>query len=1111
MSTGLVPGNSPGSKQGNTPGPYVLRSLLADVALSEDGQQDGIYITCVEFWSKSARAPPNHASTKAPPLTPPQTTTSTSAPPPPNSCTTSSSPATHTTPSKTPPSSSPRASSPPSPRPPPPPTPASSRSSSSPPPAKPPSSATAPQPSTRCPSSALRTAVAPRSKNARGSAASTSAPPPPSSRTMPTATPSSWPASARPSVCSDLEKSDSSLGSRREGQADVQKELPGLPRGGGAEEGEGAGQEEESGEPQEDTNEDTNEEGKTEPKEEAAEEPKEEAKAEPTPTSGQKDSSKSGQPPPDPLRPHIVSPSEDRFLLTMGTTLKEPGIGMFVNLDGDVVPPSLEFSRYPLSLAIDGSEAELESSLEHDHILAVIDKGQESDKSLVIEIQRCDLDPGAPAYPKHELVLPGDATSSPTLHLGVRAALSSKDYVLPDVVQILRVGSIRLQQADAKTGGKPDQKAIQARDKSGAEFAARLSQAHCKTLVWGEKSIWSAARTPLVLKLDADLEAALHDAYSNSTGHISQEAVEQVFNELRGRDPQTELEFISFGYIRQKASLLLFISLASQTYNSIMTYDRDRAVTEDALITGEIDPRVILALLPRLRLEIVTDVSGVWIPSGLIGLVQSAYAERQKLGDSDKAVQPFLASMFPLVKQYLQFWRQKKGFGSIEDESNIFKSVDAALLHVLLILDEDTPQGPAQEGSVRQELNAVVDKGVDCFERAVELLEKFQRLYVLSRLYQSRKMSSQVLSTWQRILDGETDRGGEFADGEGGVRRYLSQIKDRAIVEQYGAWLAKRNPELGVRVFTYDNGRVKFTSEEAISILKQRAPEAVQHLLEHLVFGKQSAQYANDLIEYYLDSVLTQLDSHKESRASLSESYRAYRALQSPKPTYSQFIDSNSIDADWWRNRLRLLQLLGGSHGAASQYDVPSILKRIEPYSAELVPEMIILGGRQGRHQEAIRLLTHGLGDYDTAIRYCVRGGSGTYSTMSSSAEGGAVPTHAEQSELFDNLLAEFFKIEDLNDRITQTSTLLERFAGWFDVSHVLQIVPDDWSVELMSGFLENAFRQLVSERHETAVAKALTSAQNLNISAGLVEKLDGIGAVVDGGTHSGEAETAAS
>jgi len=33
-------------------GPYILRGLLTNVPLSEDGQEQNLKITCVEFWSE---------------------------------------------------------------------------------------------------------------------------------------------------------------------------------------------------------------------------------------------------------------------------------------------------------------------------------------------------------------------------------------------------------------------------------------------------------------------------------------------------------------------------------------------------------------------------------------------------------------------------------------------------------------------------------------------------------------------------------------------------------------------------------------------------------------------------------------------------------------------------------------------------------------------------------------------------------------------------------------------------------------------------------------------------------------------------------------------------
>ena len=159
---------------------------------------------------------------------------------------------------------------------------------------------------------------------------------------------------------------------------------------------------------------------------------------------------------------------------------------------------------------------------------------------------------------------------------------------------------------------------------------------------------------------------------------------------------------------------------------------------------------------------------------------------------------------------------------------------------------------------------------------------------------------------------------------------------------------------------------------------------------------------------------------------------------------------------------------------------------------------MIILNGRQSRHQEALRLLTHGLGDFDTAISYCLYG----YSSIFQPARAGAppvplstLPSRAQQSELLSHLLTEFL---DMSTRIERTGELLERFGGWLDVGEVLALLPDEWSVEIVSGFLVNSLRRLVREKAESDVVRALCDAQNSQTSCELVEKREEGGAGVE-------------
>ena len=91
-----------------------------------------------------------------------------------------------------------------------------------------------------------------------------------------------------------------------------------------------------------------------------------------------------------------------------------------------------------------------------------------------------------------------------------------------------------------------------------------------------------------------------------------------------------------------------------------------------------------------------------------------------------------------------------------------------------------------------------MEEGIDCFDRAVELFEKYHRLNVLSHLYQSKTNAPQVLSTWRRRLGGEQDAGGELVKKQN-VRKYLRNIRDAHLVQEYGLCLANRNPKLGVQ------------------------------------------------------------------------------------------------------------------------------------------------------------------------------------------------------------------------------------------------------------------------------------------------------------------------
>ncbi len=836
------------------------------------------------------------------------------------------------------------------------------------------------------------------------------------------------------------------------------------------------------------------------------------------------------------LKPHIVSPTPQEFLLVTGTGPRDPGVGMFVNLDGDPTRSTLEFEKYPDQFVVDGRGMGLDptpttmDAEEEGFVLASMARDFGEEQRYGIEIQRWDLDPGEAETEKFwlEPPLPGEGHETKTARIGLRSVVDVGDIYFDEVVDRLRLkrfqpfetrsmdaSILSLHSVDSRTamslqrvsgerelfesGDSLPEGWEEHRNQEELHFARRLG--HCRThlVAWSGKSVWWVVRNPLALRLDSTISAVTAPRIQNDQTYpsLDRRKLVELINSIRGREAKTETEFLTLGYVRQRAGLLLFLSGLDALASPLA--EPEYRITEDALLEGGLDPRVILAIVPYLRNEILEGRTGIWIHGGVKDVADSFITNSISAVDSGAATNNVKSDhILQFLRRFLTSWRKKKGFGSIANENEVFRSVDAALLIVLLLLDQPSTINAPKEISVRNDLYALVDGGVDCFERAVSLLETYHRLYPLSRLYQSRKMFGEVLATWRRIIEGETDEAVELG-GEQRVRSYLVKVRNTALVEEYGVWLATRNPRLGVQVFADDRSLVKFQPTQVVRVLREGAPGAVKDYLEYLVFDKHHTEYINELIAYYLDVVMTKLEESKEAGEILGQTYESYRALRPPKPTYRQFITDNTIDEEWWHSRLRLLQLLGGSQGSASEYDVAAILTRIAPYTQELVPEVIILDGRQGHHEEALKLLTHSLGDYGTAISYCLRGGSSIYfPIITGSLARESLPSQEQQAKLFNSLLAEFLQIEDVSNRIEQTSSLLERFGSWFDVGYVLSLIPDNWSVELVSGFLVSALRRIVRERSETMIAKALSGAENLKVTADLIGKIDAAGPSIE-------------
>lgn len=571
------------------------------------------------------------------------------------------------------------------------------------------------------------------------------------------------------------------------------------------------------------------------------------------------------------LQPHVVSPTPSEFLLVTGTEEAEPGVGMFVDMDGEVVRGTINFHRYPKSVVVDAGEDDqsLQPSddSKEEYVLALIEIGEDGEKQARLEIQRWDDDPAEIERHKKWLDIPSSSGESKVTRVGLKHTLTPSHLNENEVGSLLQMVRLKtpllsphIATVDPRTQEsierqKTENELFESQDlpdpegsKKGdagpaahdwesqrnaeeAKFARGLGKLQSSLILWSGSQVWRLLKNPLIIQLENTLQRAQQ---VDDKGHITlqRDAVMELMVSIQDIEPKTEAEFLGLGYVKQKASLLLYGDLLSM--HAEHRADPTIRNTERALVSGNLDPRLALLFIPLLRCEVLQGPQGIWVQSGLADTTAKYLKQVEQKPDAAEVY----SSVLNMVKRFLLSWQQKRGYGSITDEIYVLDSTDAALLH--LVLEQDAHLNAQQRSSTRSELNRLVDNWKGNFERAVALLEQYKRLYILSRLYQSQKMSRNVLKTWRRIIDGESDTGGEItgADVEAQMRKYLVKIKDIQLVEEYGSWLAGRNPALGIQVFADHSSRVRLEPADVVTLLKERAPNAVQVYLEHLVFAK---------------------------------------------------------------------------------------------------------------------------------------------------------------------------------------------------------------------------------------------------------------------------------
>ena len=711
-------------------------------------------------------------------------------------------------------------------------------------------------------------------------------------------------------------------------------------------------------------------------------------------------------------KPIIISPIETEFLVVSGSPDSPTALGMFITLEGEITRGTLMFDAYPLSLV---SQAP--------YVLALLSTGQ-------VEI--------------HDITSQEKIWTISTPGIS-RLILSSK---VINVVSSAQVQKIKIRPNNADVAEK----------QGSAELIAakRISDVPTNILLLGEHVLQALAIDPPLMNIDRFLEGGEH-----------QKALEMMETISRNSAPEfAERIFHESAYVHQKAGLLM---LSQMLFDDAM----------DNFTKGNIDPRILISLFP----EFDAEAEKAFVYEG----VRACLLETQSVDDiirtnllhsvDDEATLQELMSILKgnaieLLRRYLTRFRRKKGFGSLggaEANHALFKVLDRTLLKILLGMDR---------GESKSKLKEFFETDFENPAEAIQLLITHNRWCLVAQLYATTGQHAKSLQTWKQLELGDIKDADYASDALISIQDYLFTRCDDALIWEYGTWLLTYRPEVGSSVMLdcIDSGKVTFTPKNVLEELKKPlySKSVYQEFLESLVFERKvdDPALSNELVRLQIEKVVER-SIESEIESALSSAIEEYKALPLPKVSYLTYSSSVSQSADspevvaFYQERAKMIRYLEGQ----IDYDAQEMLQLVLQRKELLLAARILLYGRLSKHMESLNLLVHDLKDFDSAEVYCYHGGISLSQIRITSDKKETIDL---RMKLFPLLFLEYLRLGDYTLQFTKGAQLINRWGNYMDLESTLQQLPENWSISLVTAFLQSSLAQLSREKREALIKRSL-------------------------------------
>lgn len=699
------------------------------------------------------------------------------------------------------------------------------------------------------------------------------------------------------------------------------------------------------------------------------------------------------------IEPIIVPVASNEFLVTSGTTITEPSMGLVINVDGDITRGTIAWPQYPTSVAVD-----------YPYVAAVV----------------------------------GNAVQFNTLH--DQSLIQTIQFEsLPLLFTVLTPYTVSYQQLADKIRLVPlreEQKHDAERISKQKEIASKLSNISSSLQIYSEKAgVECLLSSPRLLYLEK---------------MVKDNKIDEVNVEMEGLEITTEQAVVALEYLK----LLIGLNYLEK---------KDFHNSKVMWLEGSLDPRILIYIFSD-KADVIGDV---WLFNGVKGTVEQISASltqdtsewRIFKNKPDDELKNF-------YKSFLLAWLKKRDLESVVDKAHILISIELAYLRYLLTNE-----------CANEEIREFIDNElIETRDNTIveELLLARTKFTLLLRLYQKQGRIKDVLEGWKKLLSGEwVDDNLEKGEEEKMCRYLMTECKDEELIWEYGMWLVEKYPKTGIKVFT--NATVQYDDHNVIERFKKFEDDfAWRQYLKYLVYDKQSALFTSDLVTFLVNDLLEKM-STPDLRNHVQETNTLYGSSGLPKQSYLNYLkrlhnqrqlgeNVNAVD----KLRLELVELLRSSN----DYDIEWVKARLEERCSDLLLlELCVMYSRLGLHDNCLIILCHKLGDYNTAIEYCERGGFGE--------------TKAEvaiQRDLFGALFIEYLKIRIESVRIYCVRRLVEEHSAKLDVMLVLNRTPASWPLETFSVYLSHIFRNIISQKNQSNLNKSVSRADNVFVSDQLLE-----------------------